>query len=416
VNSYRPSVPHPASGSFSQGNSSDSVLRRDGRSSESSNAQNTFNPSKQSNKPSRPSLQYVDTDPVIVRQGPPSNPARRSYSFQDDSPNAFADSLPYTSSFDTKSDTVDRSHIPEPKPDPYQQQQIYQDFNAPIKYEAPDETLRASAQRSPLDRSAGSSSASSFAPQELFQDSNRQFPASSAFYHSYPSPADLDNSMRASSTSSNPSQAPYGPPGPIPAQKEATGNSQPATNARNSQHSPQNRQVSVSFQPVSQTALPLRQHFVSQAAQEDFADDEDDPFDVTDDADTPMDDPDDYTWEDGFHDGHLKKNDLGIVVALQAEQHTQSVQLRSCTSFIDRPDMLATYIPSPQVSPLNDSMTARIFCHFVNVTGPGISMFERHPANPSLIFQGRPVPVSQQHIWTCKYPSYLRRHTRLENA
>jgi hypothetical protein len=107
-------------------------------------------------------------------------------------------------------------------------------------------------------------------------------------------------------------------------------------------------------------------------------------------------------WQGVNHD-HLRNNDLGILVALQAGQVNQDLSLRSITSFIDGPDMLATYVPSPQSSPLRDSMTARIFCHFINVTGPTMSMFERHPANPSLIFQGYPIPRSQQHIWTCKF-------------
>jgi hypothetical protein len=70
---------------------------------------------------------------------------------------------------------------------------------------------------------------------------------------------------------------------------------------------------------------------------------------------------------------------------------------------INVPNMLSTYVPSSQASPLRDTTTARIFYHFINVVAPSISMFERHPANPSLLYQGRPVPQSQQHIWTCKY-------------
>lgn len=120
--------------------------------------------------------------------------------------------------------------------------------------------------------------------------------------------------------------------------------------------------------------------------------DDDDPYDVTDD--------------EMQEEEHLRKNDLGIVVALQAAQDRQDQSLRTYHSFIDGygPDVLANYQPSARSSPLNDSMAARIFCHFINVTAPCISMFERHPANPSLIFQGRPVPKSQQHIWTCKSP------------
>jgi hypothetical protein len=149
------------------------------------------------------------------------------------------------------------------------------------------------------------------------------------------------------------------------------------------------------------TELPVEQSAVSTSAQGYMINDENDPFDVSDD-DIPM---EEYigsaTWEDDFLD-HVKSNDLGIVVALQAGQESRGQQLRSFTSFIDRPDMLATYVPSPQSSPLSDSMSARIFCHFVNVTATCISLFERHPANPSLIFQGQPVPPAQQHIWTCK--------------
>lgn len=129
--------------------------------------------------------------------------------------------------------------------------------------------------------------------------------------------------------------------------------------------------------------------------------DEDDPFDVSEDDDTKMGEYDHgEDSEDDDLDTHLKNNDLGVVIALQARQDT--VRPRSITSFIDRPDMLSQYIPSSRSSPLRDPMTARVFCHFINVTGPALSMFERHPANPSLIFKGEPVPKSQQHIWTCK--------------
>jgi hypothetical protein len=134
--------------------------------------------------------------------------------------------------------------------------------------------------------------------------------------------------------------------------------------------------------------------------------DEEDPYDVSD-EDIAMEEyeyDEHGTWQGDVQENHLKNNDLGIVVAMQARQENLDLRLRTFTSFIDRANMLATYTPSPQSSPLNDSMTARLFCHFIHVTGPSMSMFERHPANPSLIFQGQPVSKSQQHIWTCKSP------------
>lgn len=104
------------------------------------------------------------------------------------------------------------------------------------------------------------------------------------------------------------------------------------------------------------------------------------------------------------HD-HLKDNDLGIFVALQVSQDMQDQRLRTYRSYLESPNVLTTYQPSARTSPLNDSTAARIFYHFVHVTGPSISLYERHPANPSLMFQGRPVPRSQQHIWACKRTS-----------
>ncbi|KAL3418253.1 C6 finger domain-containing protein [Phlyctema vagabunda] len=132
--------------------------------------------------------------------------------------------------------------------------------------------------------------------------------------------------------------------------------------------------------------------------------------DVLEDADD-VDETRDITESD-----NLEKNDLGIVVALQARQDAQEVAIRSYTSFIDRANMLATYRPSARSSPLDDAMTARIFCHFIHVTGPSLSMFERHPANPSLIFQGRPVPKSQQHIWSYTFPILAIKSSALLHA
>ncbi|KAF7886892.1 uncharacterized protein EAF02_003539 [Botrytis sinoallii] len=107
---------------------------------------------------------------------------------------------------------------------------------------------------------------------------------------------------------------------------------------------------------------------------------------------------------------------IGQVIALQARQNAQDQSLRSFTSLLDRSNMLLAYNPSLRSSPLNDSMTAKIFCHFINVTGPSISMFERNPANPSLIFRGTPVPSSQQHIWTYTFPMLALKNEALLHA
>ena len=136
------------------------------------------------------------------------------------------------------------------------------------------------------------------------------------------------------------------------------------------------------------------------------------PLDVDMDSDDPYDVSDgDYDTDDGPivirqgipADSCTMDDELGAIVTLQADQINQDLSLlRSITSYIDRPNMLSTYVPSHRSSPLNNVMTARIFSHFIHVTAATISLYERHPANPSLILQGTPVPKSQQHIWTCK--------------
>ena len=144
-----------------------------------------------------------------------------------------------------------------------------------------------------------------------------------------------------------------------------------------------------------------------------MVEDEDDPFDISD-GDTAMEEQEESSgaWQEDIQDSHLKNNDLGFLVALQVRQDNQDLSLRSFTSFIDGPDMLTTYMPTPQSTPLRDPITARIFYHFVNVTGPCISLFERHPANPSLVFQGVPVPKSQQNIWACELSSFFPLSTK----
>lgn len=231
-----------------------------------------------------------------------------------------------------------------------------------------------------------------------------QFTASTAYYHSFPASAEWNHTESASSTSSGSAfstQFQQGSSSPTNLDTNPNASMDHAGNNVNFSHRHQ-AVPHLDTQIPHPAAWSVQQSAASSGSQQYLAETDDDPFDVSD-EDVQMEEYIGPTqWEDDFVDHHLKNNDLGIVVALQASQDNQGQQIRSFTSFIDRPDMLATYVPSPQSSPLSDSMTARIFCHFINVTAPCISMFERHPANPSLIFQGQPVPPSLQHIWTCK--------------
>jgi hypothetical protein len=130
--------------------------------------------------------------------------------------------------------------------------------------------------------------------------------------------------------------------------------------------------------------------------------DDDSPYDFSD-GDLEMEEDNHHKIEQGAAQGRASRDEDLDMLARRASKNAQDFSLGSFTASIGRQGMLATYAAFPQSSPLHDSMTARIFRHFVNVTGPSISLFERHPANPSLVFQGKSLPKLQQHIWTCKY-------------
>lgn len=125
------------------------------------------------------------------------------------------------------------------------------------------------------------------------------------------------------------------------------------------------------------------------------ADEDDDVSDVDSIPQSTM-----YQYDEAeFQDGQLKRNDLGNVMALQAAQDDQNSSLRGFSTFLDDPNTLASYQHSNS-SNLDDPMTARIFLHFINVTGQNISMYERHPADPALIFTGH--ESTHHNLWSCQ--------------
>ena len=102
---------------------------------------------------------------------------------------------------------------------------------------------------------------------------------------------------------------------------------------------------------------------------------------------------------------------LGAMVAITAEQGQG--RIRSMTNFLNEPNILATYFPSYAASPLRDPQTARVFCHFITATAPTLSVCERRPSNPSLIFSGKPVPWSQRALWSYILPMRALTHQGL---
>ncbi|KAK3684490.1 hypothetical protein LTR37_020238 [Vermiconidia calcicola] len=77
---------------------------------------------------------------------------------------------------------------------------------------------------------------------------------------------------------------------------------------------------------------------------------------------------------------------------------------------------LADYKPEEAANPLRNSSTARVFAHFIAVTGPSMSIYERQLLNTSVLFTEGQVPLSQQGLWTYTMPMAALHHQGLLHA
>ncbi|KAL2872316.1 putative C6 finger domain protein [Aspergillus lucknowensis] len=105
-------------------------------------------------------------------------------------------------------------------------------------------------------------------------------------------------------------------------------------------------------------------------------------------------------------------NQLSMVMA---SANRDEKQPRLFTTYLNEPNLLATYQPTFSSSPLNNPKTARIFLHFINATGPALSIFERHPIDPSTRLSGF-IPMAQQGLWTYTLPLKAFEHQALQQA
>ncbi|KAH8648788.1 hypothetical protein BGZ60DRAFT_474269 [Tricladium varicosporioides] len=409
LNSYRPSLSSSTQPSQSSNNQNQTSARRGAPFQDAAPTQSTASIAPKRAGSFAPSLTTLNTGrtPSIP---PASSPGveNRQFAFQTCIiPSPVTSSRRQAPPIDNRSDTVDRSHVPEPRRSIARPERVtHYDFNALVRQESPNDLRRGSLQSSPQDWSAGASSASSYTP-----NSERQFPPPAAFFGSFPATSERGPARAASSNSSNPrhSQSPVTTTSPH-VHPELQGRASFDALPTPTYEGPSVYQVRSPSSNNGHVGALQYQHTQT-------VDDDDDPFDVTDDEDMLMEEYNNAgDWQGNSQNDHLKSNDLGLMVAHRAGQHSHDTNPRSFTSSMDHENMLATYTPSPQSSPLNDSKMAAVFCHFVNVTGPCISMFERHPANSSLIFQGRPIPQSQQHIWTYTFPTLALSNPALLHA
>lgn len=84
-------------------------------------------------------------------------------------------------------------------------------------------------------------------------------------------------------------------------------------------------------------------------------------------------------------------------------QSARDVSLRSFSSYA-RSDMLSEYMSSPHASELKDDAKRKLFEHFMRVTGPSMSLYERHPFDPAEKEVSGTLGGGS-NIWSCKNPS-----------
>ncbi|KAL4931275.1 putative C6 finger domain protein [Aspergillus undulatus] len=125
--------------------------------------------------------------------------------------------------------------------------------------------------------------------------------------------------------------------------------------------------------------------------------------------------------EDGdYYDVESDEEEAGQVAVQNFNQLSMVMasanrDVRSFTTYLNEPNMLATYVPTLGSSPFNNPKTARIFLHFIHATGPSLSIFERHGTDQSTML-GAPVPMARQGLWTYTLPLKAFQHQALQQA
>lgn len=87
-----------------------------------------------------------------------------------------------------------------------------------------------------------------------------------------------------------------------------------------------------------------------------------------------------------------------------AHHEVDETRMRTFSAYAEG-HTLTSYIPTATESGLTDPQTLAVFRHFIYVTGPSMSLYERHPFDHSKVSPDIPIPQSGQNIWTCKWTS-----------
>lgn len=77
-------------------------------------------------------------------------------------------------------------------------------------------------------------------------------------------------------------------------------------------------------------------------------------------------------------------------------------QVRAFSSFA-KCNVLSEYTASAQTSELKDARILAIFMHFIQVTGPSMSLYERHPFDHGYDDAYDTTPRGSNNLWSCEY-------------
>ncbi|KAF7559655.1 hypothetical protein G7046_g4488 [Stylonectria norvegica] len=94
---------------------------------------------------------------------------------------------------------------------------------------------------------------------------------------------------------------------------------------------------------------------------------------------------------------------------------TNGTQLRAFSTFA-RSDVLMEYTASAQISELKDPRVLAIFMHFIKVTGPSMSLYERHPFDHGDDDQFDVNSRGPSNLWTYTFPVISFNHPGLLHA
>ncbi|KAK7418387.1 hypothetical protein QQX98_004007 [Neonectria punicea] len=87
-------------------------------------------------------------------------------------------------------------------------------------------------------------------------------------------------------------------------------------------------------------------------------------------------------------------------------------QVRAFSTFA-KCDVLSEYTASAQISELKDPKMLAIFMHFIQVTGPSMSLYERHPFDNGGEDNYDPTPKGPNNLWSYTFPIIAFNHPAL---